>query len=43
MAKKPTEQKKVIVRVKKRTSIGTAGRPRNKSKKRSWKAYRGQG
>ncbi len=32
-------------RVKKRTSIGNSVRssPKNKSKKRSWKQYRGQG
>mgnify|MGYP003110913464 FL=1 len=31
--------------VKKRTSIGCSGlsRPKNKSKRRSWKKYRGQG
>ena len=41
-AKKPSEFKKIIVRVKKRTSIGS-GTPLNKSKRRQWKAYRGQG
>lgn len=32
-------------RVKKRTSIGNSARssPKNKSKKRNWKIYRGQG
>ncbi len=32
-------------RVKKRTSVGNSVRssPKNKSKKRSWKQYRGQG
>jgi hypothetical protein len=42
MAKKLTEQKKVIVPHKKRTSIGS-GTPLNKSKRRQWKPYRGQG
>ena len=34
-----------IGRVKKRTSIGNSVRssPKNKSKKRNWKIYRGQG
>jgi len=30
------------LKVSKRTSIGS-GRPNNKHKRRSWKAYRGQG
>jgi hypothetical protein len=29
--------------IKKRTSIGTKHRPKNKNKRRSWKKYRGQG
>jgi hypothetical protein len=42
MAKKLTENKKVIVPVRKRTSIGS-GTPLNKGKRRQWKPYRGQG
>jgi len=42
MAKKISDFKKIIVRIKKRTSIGS-GTPLNKHKRRSWKAYRGQG
>jgi hypothetical protein len=40
-AKKQTD-KKIITPVRKRTSIGS-GTPLNKSKRRAWKAYRGQG
>jgi len=41
MEKKEAE-KKEIVRIKKRTSIGS-GMPRNRHKRRQWKIYRGQG
>lgn len=36
---KPTQRPAVS----KRTSIGGNGKPTNKSARRSWKAYRGQG
>lgn len=37
-----TKTTKVRLQVSKRTSIGS-GTPTNKSKRRNWKAYRGQG
>jgi hypothetical protein len=43
MAKtKKDATKVVIIRAPKRTSIGS-GMPRNRHKRRAWKAYRGQG
>ncbi len=43
MAKSLAQKQEKRPPVKKRTSIGTYGRPLNKSAKRSWKVYRGQG
>jgi hypothetical protein len=39
---KPVEKHVKRLKIKKRTSIGS-GMPLNKSKRRSWKPYRGQG
>jgi hypothetical protein len=42
-APKATTAKRVLRTIGKRTSIGTNNRPKNKHKRKNWKAYRGQG